>query len=457
MSSTSSPMAAKPKKKKGATRPQASRSPSASEIARNLKNFEVWSVHQNCEQVSYSDIPADIRDDVDKVFNFTPKLPASWVDPTSSDFKSLSKLATTEFMKFLKEIYDQSPEVFSEDIVDSDVLGLFAKMTIVFSAWRRLKLMRKSKERWSEADFAANVYNVFRSPAIRESTHKVQCTISLPQPLVTSNLGTDTVRILGTKTASPDCLVMIPSASIRTLSLSVNSAFQVLKRHATVVKSAGTASKCSSFRFQSTVCAVPPETPAFQFISSFWEDKKPVHQLLVDAYRQNRMATTAAVRHLHSLHVKAPVFGLVWASGTVRAHVDWCSAPEGKHKPPVVYSAPYRVTMEDEAENEGDGADIFHEWQLDRAADITQVFFLIENIDHWTMNGFRERAIRGVGDLVDSVVNQGKGYIPWKRVGDLSSSAPAKENNTVISASSMSSPQSTPPQKPRSRRHRRSS
>ncbi|KAJ7492771.1 hypothetical protein FB451DRAFT_1219524 [Mycena latifolia] len=456
MSSTSSPPAAKSKKKKCTARPQASRSPSASEIARNLKNFEVWATHQNCEQVSYSDIPADIEDEVAKVFDFsTPRLPASWVDPTSAGFQSLSKLATPEFMDFLREIHNQSPELYRDNILDLDVLGLFAKMSIVFSAWRRLKLMRKSKEKWSEADYAANVYNVFRSPAIHESTHKVQCNISLPQPIVTANLGTDAVRILGAKAASPDCLVMIPSASIRVLSLSVNSEFQVLKRHPKVVKS-GNASKCSSFRFQSTPCVVPPETPAFQFISSFWEDKKPVHNLLEDAYRQNRMATTAAARHLHSLNVyKAPVFGLVWASGTVRAHVDWCSVPEGNHKVPVVYSAPYRrVVTEDEAENEGDGADIFHEWQLDRAADIAQVFFLIENIDHWTMNGFRERAIQGVKDLVESVVNNGKVYVPWKRVGDLASSAPAKENHITISASSASSAQSTPPQKPKSRRHR---
>jgi len=452
MSSTSSPPAVKSRKKKAVAKPLArpttSRSPSASEIARNLKNFEIWATHQNCEQVSYSDVPADIKDDVEKVFALsTPRLPASWVDSTSADFASLSQLASKEFMEFLQEIYEDSPELFSENIADSQ--GLFAKMTIIYSAWRRLKLMRTSNEKWSEADFVANVYNVFRSPAIRDSTHKVQCNISLPQPLVIKNLGADTVRILGTKAASPDCLVMIPSASIRPLSMSLKSSYQVLNRHPTVVKS-GNASRCSSFRFQSTPCVAPPETPAFQFISSVWEDKKPVHQMLEDAYRQNRMSTAASARHLQSLHVTAPVFGLVWASGTVRAHIDWCRMPEGK-KLPVVYSAPYRMTSEDESEDEGD---IFHEWQLHRATDISQVFFLIENIDHWTMNGFRERAICGVKDLVDSVVNQGKPYVPWKRIGELSSSAPAKENSIVISAGTTTSAQSTPPQKPRSRRHR---
>jgi hypothetical protein len=247
---------------------------------------------------------------------------------------------------------------------------------------------------------------------------------------------------------------MIPWAAISSLSLSKDSPFQVLKRHPNVVKS-GNVSKCSSFRFQSTPLVAPPEMPAFQFCSSFWEDKKPVHQMLEDAYRQNRMSTTAAVRHLHSHHVNAPVFGLVWASGTVRAHVDWWSASEGKNKPPIVYSAPYRV------EDRGEGTVTFHEWQLNKAADIAEVFFLIENIDHWTMNGFCERAIKGVKDLEESVVKKDEPYMPWKRrVGDLTAapkaSAAQKENNNAnISTSATSSAQSTPPPKPRSRPNRR--
>ncbi|KAJ7099615.1 hypothetical protein C8R43DRAFT_1092346 [Mycena crocata] len=389
-------------------------------IARNLKNFEVWTTHQNCEQVSYADIPADIKEDVDSVFFTESKLPVAWVN---------------------KEIHKQRPGLFSENVADIDILGLFSKMNIVYSAWRRLKLMRKSNEKWSEADFAANFY-------------RVQCNISLPQPLVTTNLAADAARILGTKTASPDCLVMIPSVSIRrTLSEGKDSPWNILKRHTNAVKS-GSASQCSSFRFQSTPCVVPPETPAFQFISSFWEDKKPVHQMLEDAYRQNRMATTAAARHLHSLHIKAPVFGLVWASGTVRAHVDWCTtqAAEGQNQLPylkVVYSAPYQmISEEDSLDSEGDEGGIFHEWQLDRASDITEA-------NRWTMNGFRDRAIKGVKNLVDSVVNEKKEYIPWKRNGDLTFSAPAKENSTIrLSAGTASSAQSTPPQKVRARRHR---
>lgn len=75
---------------------------------------------------------------------------------TSADFASLSQLASNEFMEFLQEIYEDSPDLFSENIADSR--GLFAKMTTVCSAWRRLKLMRASNEKWSEADFVANVF-----------------------------------------------------------------------------------------------------------------------------------------------------------------------------------------------------------------------------------------------------------------------------------------------------------
>lgn len=157
----------------------------------------------------------------------------------------------------------------------------------------------------------------------------VHCSISLPQPLSLAKMGTHAVHILNTKTVIPDCAILIPAASIRSLSHSAKSPFKILKSHSSVVNS-GNASKGTSFRYQSTPCARLPDMPSFEFVSSFWEDKKPIHNMLEDAYRQNRMATTAALRHLHSLRIKTPIFGLVWASGTVRAHVDWCKCEEGK-------------------------------------------------------------------------------------------------------------------------------
>jgi hypothetical protein len=135
---------------------------------------------------------------------------------------------------------------------------------------------------------------------------------------------------LNAKSVVPDGAVFVPEKAIRKLSLSAESSFKQLRRTALT---GSTARGEESFACQSTPCVQLPRTPGFQFVSTFWEDKKAVHSLLDDAYRQNRMATAAAVRHLHALHVKAPVFGLVWSDGSVRAHVDWCVSKEGE--PPV--------------------------------------------------------------------------------------------------------------------------
>jgi len=157
----------------------------------------------------------------------------------------------------------------------------------------------------------------------------VHCTMSLPQPLLRSNLSSQALRILNAKTVVPDCAIFLPAVVVRPLSHSAKSPFKVIKGQASGAK-IGSPSRGSSFRFQSTPRAQLPDTPGFEFVSSIWEDKKPVHQMLEDAYRQNRMATASAVRHLHSLRIKAPVIGLVWSHGTVRAHVDWCKVEEGK-------------------------------------------------------------------------------------------------------------------------------
>jgi solute carrier family 25 carnitine/acylcarnitine transporter 20/29 len=158
-------------------------------------------------------------------------------------------------------------------------------------------------------------------------------------------------------------------------------------------------------------------------VSSFWEDKKPVHQMLEDAYRQNRMATAASVRHLRSLHIETPVFGLVWANGSVRAHVDWCKMEDDNG--PIVFSAPYPGPRDDQVNGP------FHEWRLDQPSDILQVYFLIRNIDNWTTGIFRERVTTGVHKLVDAVVDKGQKYVPWKRVGDLINPQSQKENINV--------------------------
>jgi hypothetical protein len=47
-------------------------------IARNVANFEIWSTHQGCEQVSYSDLPKEVKADIAKVFDVTGRLPKAW-------------------------------------------------------------------------------------------------------------------------------------------------------------------------------------------------------------------------------------------------------------------------------------------------------------------------------------------------------------------------------------------
>lgn len=154
----------------------------------------------------------------------------------------------------------------------------------------------------------------------------MQCTVSLPQP--PSIAAGDGHRVLNTKTATPDCGVFLPATLTRPLSQSAKSPYKVLKKLPTIAK-AGSAARGSSFRYQSTPCAQLPDMPGFEFVSSFWEDKKPVHTFPDDAYRQNRIATASAARHLHSLAVKSPVIGLIWANGRVRAHIDWCEVVDG--------------------------------------------------------------------------------------------------------------------------------
>ncbi|KAG1817800.1 hypothetical protein EV424DRAFT_1324215 [Suillus variegatus] len=431
------------KKYKSSSQPRAV---SASEIARNLGNFETWSSHQCCEQVSLSDLPPEFQEDVDNLFGTTKRIPRSWLDRSFD--------CSPGFAKFIADASRTAPELFSVDQSASN--ELFEDVCVVFSAWKRLAQMRSSKEKWSEADFVANVYNVFRTSGIRESTFRVQCAISLPQPQDTFQNAFDVPRVLNTKTVIPDCAIFIPASRTRPLSHSAKSPYKLLKNHPAVVK-AGNAAKRSSFRYQSTPCAQLPDMPGFEFASSFWEDKKPVHALLDDAYRQNRMSTTAAVRHLHSLGIHAPVTGLIWADGVVRAHVDWCEESEGKTvfmALQVMMSAPY-CGPRGRSSN-----DVFHEWKLDRPSDILQVYFLVRNIDEWTTGKFSEYTVRGVNQMVEKLSSSERTYKPWKRIGDLApplKTNALKENHNISVTTVVTSDASPSPPKPKSRRRRRRS
>jgi len=424
------------------------RSLSASEIARNIGNFETWSTYQGCDQVSYLDVPKDLRADVDEIFDLTGKMPIAWTDKGSEAYRLLELFASPELLVFIQNAAELCPSLFSDKISPQAGAEIFAEISVVFLAWSRLRSMRSSKEKWSEADFAANVYNLIRNPAVRQSTHRVHCTVSLPQPSANFSRTAEAVRVLNTKTVVPDCGIFIPEANIRSLSNSAKSPFRVLKNHSTIVN-AGSISTGSSFRYQSTPCAQLPNNPGFEFASSFWEDKKPLHQMLEDAYRQNRMSTTSAVRHLHSLHIAAPIFGLVWTNGTVRAHVDWASCRDDEGEGPAVLSAPYPGSKENRLNGN------FHEWLLDRPSDILQVYFLIRNIDRWTVGKFRERIGHGINDLVEAIVQKGGKFKPWRRVGNLSPVlANVRKENVNTSATVTSSSSAPSPPKTKNKRKR---
>ncbi|KAG9314234.1 hypothetical protein JVU11DRAFT_5021 [Chiua virens] len=391
-------------------------------IARNTRNFETWSAYQNCEEASLSDVPDEFMTDVQEIFNTRNRIPKAW----------LGKKSTA---RYGGEGLDKLSEV--------------EELSVVYLAWKRLRKMRASNERWSEADYVASVYNVFRSPAIKNSIFRVQCTVSLPQP--PSIVTEDARRVLGTKSATPDCAVFLPAALTRPLSQSAKSPYKVLKNLPAIARS-GTAARGSSFRYQSTPCAQLPDMPGFEFVSSFWEDKKPVHTFLDDAYRQNRIATASAARHLHSLNVKSPVIGLIWANGVVRAHVDWCDIVDDK---PIVVSAPYSRPKNPTSDRP------FHEWDLENPSDILQVYFLVRNIDEWTCGRFHSRVIEGLNELVENITLKNGTYQSWKWVGNTLPGLAAKalKENVVASFTSTSttSSGSPPPKKDKHRRRRRSS
>ncbi|KIJ68197.1 hypothetical protein HYDPIDRAFT_36698 [Hydnomerulius pinastri MD-312] len=414
------------------------RSFSASEIARNTRNFETWSTHQHCEEASCSDIPEEFKEDMKQLFSARDRISKLWLQK--------SERCSGGLKAFLKSALDASPDLFSNAATAGNE-EILEEVSVVYLAWKRLRKMRAGSEKWSEAEYVANVYNVFRSPAVRESVYRVQCTVSLPQP---PSAATDEAhRVLNTKTAIPDCAVFLPGSLTRPLSHSARSPYKVLKNHPAVAK-AGTATRGSSFRYQSTPCTQLPDMPGFEFVSSLWEDKKPVHTLLDDAYRQNRIATASAARHLHSLNVRTPVIGLIWANGTVRAHIDWCEVVEGK---PVVMSAPYSGF------DEGCVSDRpFHEWVLDNPRDILEVYFLVRNIDEWTCGRFHDRIVIGLNELVESLTLKDGTYEPWKWAGNsaaaLSVKVLKKENNS-ISITTTTSGSSTSPPKPKIKRTRR--
>ncbi|CCM05192.1 uncharacterized protein FIBRA_07401 [Fibroporia radiculosa] len=423
--------------------PRRTKCQSASEIARNVNSFETWATFQGCEEVAYRDIPRDLKADVKKVFKIRAQLPKDWLDKSSDASRELLAWLSPEFVCFIRSIGEASPELFTARVSPETLRELVCDLQVVHSAWKRLQKMRESSRKWSEADYVANVYNVFRTPAVSNSDFRAQCSVTLAQPLACFTLAPKSVRVLNAKSVSPDSAIYIPYHLVRELSFDAKSPYKVLKAHPTATNH-GSIGGESSFRYQATPCTKLPERPTFEFVSAFWEDKKPMHHLLEDAYRQNRMATTSAVRQLHFLRIRAPIFGLVWAQGTVRAHVDWWdSKPDTEY--PSVRSAAYPGPKHSSRRASG----IFHEWNLDEPTDILQVFFLVRNIDCWTVDGFRDRVVEGISQLVTDVTVNGHKFTPWKRKGDLYRSIPMEvpASRPSFSVTPTISPSSTPPRK----------
>ncbi|KIJ29131.1 hypothetical protein M422DRAFT_104729, partial [Sphaerobolus stellatus SS14] len=209
--------------------------------ARSVKHFETWAAHQRCEQVAFSDLPGELRVDVAYVFDLSGRIPSEWILEVSN--RCSSQLFSDSVSYDLEETHQ-----------------LFEELTTVRLAWNRLKNMRQSGQKWSEADYAANVYNIH------------QCSISLPEP--PERPKAEAYRILYPKSAIPDGTTFIKPASIRHLSHSLKSPYKVLNAHPSIAQYSRLRVE-NTFRFQATPCSQPPETACFEFVSSIWEDKKP--------------------------------------------------------------------------------------------------------------------------------------------------------------------------------------
>ncbi|KAI3622803.1 hypothetical protein WG66_015155 [Moniliophthora roreri] len=410
-SSSPSSIAKKKTLKRSPKKRVTKRPPSASEIARNQHHFETWVSHQNLEEASWeTDIPDDLKADVRGILDTKGKIPLTWIQQDLA----LPRLATQEFVHWIKQVYEDQPEMFSDraDLDAESEKALYADLVIVLSAWRKLDVIQHSSstEKWSEADYAANVYSVLRGPAIRASNLRVQCSLCLPEPTIPT-ISTEASRILSTKSVIPDCVLLLPTPLLAPLTPQYKS----LARQ-TRISPLTTSSTRSTFRYQATPCIALSETPGFEFISSVWEDKQPNWK---DGYRQNRMACASVVRHLWALgQVRTVVWGLVWCEGQVRVHVDW--AAKGEDGKAIVHSAAYS-TVPNEA---------FKVFDLSRPAHILEIYFLLRNIDQWTTGAFKERVTESVMTLANK---KGETFVGWRRSEiAVKSSRKAKENATSV-------------------------
>ncbi|KAH9858225.1 hypothetical protein C2E23DRAFT_803173 [Lenzites betulinus] len=399
---------------------------SASQVAKDVHSFEEWQVFQNCEEVLSFDMPETIRAHTSMVFKLDGQLPHVWIEGKKTKIgRSLARIVEPEFLAFLTTAEETVPGLFSEHVPhDAESVGVLRDLQNIFTAWKSARQMRESTRQWSEADYATGVYNHVRRASIRLSEPRAQCTIALPHPVSRHKVTPDVVRILNGKTAKPDGALFLPTRLlVKELCERKDSPYNILHRNSKTKQRSGAANRESSFRYQSTICAKLPDACVFEIASAFWEDKKPCQNVLGAAYRQNRMATTAALRQLHALDVAAPIFGLVWAEGSVRAHADWWDVnTEDSEKVLKIYSAPYggpsQVGRRESCP--------FHQWNLAEPADIIQVYLLMRNLDHWTAGAFRDAVITGITGLAQRVEAGEAHAVAWRRKGDITVSKARK-------------------------------
>ncbi|RPD82069.1 hypothetical protein L226DRAFT_556047 [Lentinus tigrinus ALCF2SS1-7] len=406
------------------------RAHTASEIAKDPARFAVWSAHHHLIEAGYHlDMPPSVRAGAEEVFAVFGQLPEDWINPDSEIYPVLQRSHSPKFLKFLQRARNANPQLFSSEVKHEQCLDIFGELQTIFSCWTRVKDMRNSSCKWSEADWASQVYNLLRSPAGKQSNNRSQCSVALPQPLDHYRPSTNAAKNLSARIARPDGALFIPSHRIRHLWDSEDAPFCTLCQNPRA-NNTGSHGGSSSFKWQSILSARLDETSKIEVASAFWEDKKPIHHEMDAAYRQNRMATTAALRQLHALNVRAPVFGLVWSEGTVRAHVDWWNDDNRHFR---IASAAYpgakkrarRVSLP------------FHEWNLGKPSHIIQVYLLLRNLDRWTVNGFQQLVEQGIKELATAVADGLRTVVPWRARAraSIGSKADGADTGTSISSS----------------------
>lgn len=405
------------------------RSLTASQIAKDTSRYNIWSSYHHLTEGSYDDIPADLLTCVEPIFDVCGQLPEAWVTMSSNEYQELSRNYDAKFLGFLRRAKETSPMLFSTKAKHSDCLIILGELVVVFTAYLALRRLQKSSVRRSEEEYSSQVYSVLRATAGRRSDKRCQCLLSLPQPLAQYKASARATSNLNAKTIRPDSALFIPGHLIKPLYESKYAPFKVLCRNP---RSNSTASHGggSSFKFQGTLCARLPDVSRFEIASTFFEDKKPSHQELAVAYRQNRMSTAAALRQLHTLNVNAPVVGLVFAEGTVQAHVDWWEFDKELR----IISAGYPGRSSEKRRRYSSS---FHEWDLGRSAGIIQVYLLLRNLDRWTVGRFKTIVEDGIQKLAKEVREGDRTVVPWRFRGGKNDDT---DTITAVVGESISSP-----------------